>query len=270
MLKQRLITALVLAPCALAGLFLLSFDYFKLFTCIIVLFAAWEWADLSGVPSMSARVAYSSLVAASIALVDYTLPVVEFKDYMLPTVLFWGLALFWVLRFPAVRGWRSSWQRMIIGLLVLVPSWMALVSIRQHPDGGVFMLMLLLLVWGADIGAYFAGKTWGDKKLAPKVSPGKTMAGFWGGIGSCVVIALGFVVYLELSWLDGFYLIVLSVVAGLASVLGDLFESMLKRQRGIKDSSKLLPGHGGVLDRIDSITAAAPMFVLGVHVLTTV
>ncbi len=102
------------------------------------------------------------------------------------------------------------------------------------------------------------------------MSPGKTMAGFWGGIGSCVLIAVGFVVYLDFSALDGFYLIVLSVIAGLASVLGDLFESMLKRQRGIKDSSKLLPGHGGVLDRIDSITAAAPMFVLGVHVLTTV
>ena len=150
---------------------------------------------------------------------------------------------------------------------MLVPSWMALVSIRQQPDGDVFLLMLLLLVWGADIGAYFAGKTWGKKKLAPKVSPGKTMAGFWGGVGSCVAIAVGFVIYLELSVLDGFYLVVLSVIAGLASVLGDLFESMLKRQRGIKDSSKLLPGHGGVLDRIDSITAAAPMFVLGVHVL---
>ncbi|WP_271273012.1 phosphatidate cytidylyltransferase [Aliamphritea hakodatensis] len=270
MLKQRLITALILAPCALAGLFFLSFDLFKLFTCVIVLFAAWEWADLSGVPSASARVAYSSFVAACIALVDYSLPVEYFKDFMLPTVLFWVMALFWVLRFPVVRGWQSSWQRMIIGLLVLVPSWMALVSIRQHPDGSVFLLMLLLLVWGADIGAYFAGKTWGRKKLAPKVSPGKTMAGFWGGIGSCVLIAVGFVVYLDFSVLDGFYLIVLSVVAGLASVLGDLFESMLKRQRGIKDSSKLLPGHGGVLDRIDSITAAAPMFVLGVHVLTTV
>jgi phosphatidate cytidylyltransferase len=145
---------------------------------------------------------------------------------------------------------------------------MALVTLQHQPKGDVLLLMLLLLVWGADIGAYFAGKTWGRAKLAPNVSPGKTRAGLWGGLSSCALISLCFVFYLELDLLTGVYLLLIAMLAGLASVLGDLFESMLKRHRGIKDSSQLLPGHGGILDRIDSITSAAPVFVLCLHLLS--
>ncbi len=270
MLKQRVWTALVLAPVVLAGLFLSSFEVFKLFVALIVALGAWEWSNLSGLKSYSSRFAYSVLVCALIALANFVSPAGQFELFLSVSVLFWLLALYWVLKFPSISGWQAVWHRGLIGLLVLVSSWMALVSMQRHPGGDELLFMLLLLVWGADIGAYFAGKTWGNKKLAPNVSPGKTMAGLWGGLTACGLIASGFVIYLELELLAGVYLLLLSVVAGLASVLGDLFESMLKRHRGIKDSSHLLPGHGGVLDRIDSIVSAAPVFVLGVYALSIV
>ena len=270
MLKQRVLTALVLAPLVLAGLFLSDFEWYKLFVALIVALAAWEWSNLSGLQSLSSRFAYTVLVCALLALVNFISPAGQFELFLSVSVLFWFVALYWVLRFPLVAGWQAVWQRGLIGLLVLVSSWMALVSIQRHSGGDELLLMLLLLVWGADIGAYFAGRTWGNKKLAPNVSPGKTMAGLWGGLVTCGLIALGFVIYLELEFMAGVYLLLLSVVAGFASVLGDLFESMLKRHRGIKDSSHLLPGHGGVLDRIDSIVSAAPVFVLGVYALSIV
>lgn len=267
MLKERVWTAVLLAPLVLAGLFLSSFEVFKLFVAAIVLFGAWEWANLSALSTSAVRFAYTSLIAALIAALNYYSPDAAFGGFLLVAVAFWGLAAFWVVRYPSVEGWQRSWQRALIGILVLTSSWMALVSLHHLPQGGVLLLMLLLLVWGADIGAYFAGKTWGHVKLAANVSPGKTRAGLWGGLASCAVISLCFVFYLELDLFSGVYLLLMAMIAGLASVLGDLFESMLKRHRGIKDSSRLLPGHGGVLDRIDSITAAAPVFVVGVQLL---
>lgn len=270
MLKQRVMTALVLAPLVLAGLFLSGFEVFKLFVALIVALGAWEWSNLSGLLSAVSRFAYTALVCALIALANFVSPAGEFELFLSVSVLFWLLALYWVLKFPSVTAWQAVWNRGLIGLLLLVSSWMALVSLQRHPGGDELLLMLLLLVWGADIGAYFAGKTWGNKKLAPNVSPGKTRAGLWGGLASCMLIAVTFVIYLELDAVTGVSLLVLSVVAGLASVLGDLFESMLKRYRGIKDSSHLLPGHGGVLDRIDSIISAAPVFVFGVYTLSIV
>ncbi|WP_299195297.1 phosphatidate cytidylyltransferase [uncultured Amphritea sp.] len=267
MLKQRVWTAVLLAPLVLAGLFLSSVDVFKLFVAAIVLFGAWEWANLSGLSLPTVRFAYTSFIAALIAALNYYSPDAAFSGFLMLAVVFWLLAAFWVVRYPAASGWQTIWQRALIGILVLASSWMALVSLHHHPRGDTLLLMLLLLVWGADIGAYFAGKTWGRAKLAPNVSPGKTRAGLWGGLASCAAISFCFVIYLELDLLTGVYLLLLAMVAGLASVLGDLFESMLKRHRGIKDSSRLLPGHGGVLDRIDSITAAGPVFVMGVQLL---
>lgn len=268
MLKARIWTSVLLAPIVLVGLFFSSFDVFKLFVAAIILLGAWEWANLAGLSSVASRLAYTSLAAALMALLNYYSPEAMFADFLWVSVLFWVVAAFWVARYPAVNGWQAGWQRALIGLLVLDSSWMALVSLQQQPQGSVLLLMLLLLVWGADIGAYFAGKTWGRAKLAPNVSPGKTRAGLWGGLASCGIISLCFVFYLELDLLTGVYLLLIAMLAGVASVLGDLFESMLKRHRGIKDSSRLLPGHGGVLDRIDSINSAAPVFVLCLHLLS--
>jgi phosphatidate cytidylyltransferase len=147
---------------------------------------------------------------------------------------------------------------------VLISSWFALVELKRLDQGGVLILLLLLLVWASDIGAYISGKAWGRNKLAPNVSPGKTREGLWGGLLCCVLVGAVYGLARELPLLQLVYLVVLSLCTGLASVLGDLFESMLKRHQGIKDSGCMLPGHGGVLDRIDSLTAAAPVFVLGI------
>jgi phosphatidate cytidylyltransferase len=153
---------------------------------------------------------------------------------------------------------------------VLVPAWYAVSALRGGENGLTLLLMLLVLVWGADIGAYVAGKTWGRRKLLPAVSPGKTLEGAAGGLVACVLTGFGFAVWLELSLLASVTLMLLSLLTGMVSVLGDLLESMLKRERGIKDSGQLLPGHGGVLDRIDSLTAAAPVFFAGLYFVTGV
>jgi phosphatidate cytidylyltransferase len=129
-------------------------------------------------------------------------------------------------------------------------------------SGAVWLLFVLLLVWTADIGAYFAGRRWGKRKLAPRVSPGKSWEGVYGGLAATTLLAMLFALWQPLGPMGGVALVVITAVVTLTSVLGDLFESMLKRYRNIKDSSQLLPGHGGVLDRIDSLTAAIPIFAL--------
>jgi phosphatidate cytidylyltransferase len=149
-----------------------------------------------------------------------------------------------------------------IGLLVLVPAWLALVVLQRQPGGAWWVLYVFSLVWVADTGAYFAGKQFGRTKLAPKVSPGKSVEGLVGGLLATLMLALGVATQTDMAGNVGVAVFVaVSMFTVLASVQGDLFESMIKRQRGIKDSSQILPGHGGLLDRIDSVTAAAPVFV---------
>jgi len=151
-----------------------------------------------------------------------------------------------------------------MGVAVLLPTWLALSYLRNLPNGAWLLLMLVALVAIADIGAYFFGRRFGKAKLAPAVSPGKSWAGFWGGLACSV----SFMAALWYFWPGGMpvslpAMLVLAAITSLASVLGDLLESMVKRHRGIKDSSQLLPGHGGVMDRVDSLTAASPVFALG-------
>lgn len=262
MLKQRILTAVVLAPLVLAAIFLLPLFEFKLFIAGVVSLAAWEWANLSGIKANPLRIGYAVLVLAiviSMALFEAaTMPV------LVTALLFWCLALGWVCTYPNSRGqWQSVRMRVLMGLLVLVPTWSGLVVLKQQPSANAWLLLLMLLVWGADIGAYFAGRRWGNKKLAVAVSPGKTWAGFYGGLSSSMLIALVFGLAVSLSGTQLFGLLLVCLFTALVSVLGDLLESMIKRHRGIKDSSHLLPGHGGVMDRVDSLTAAAPIFALG-------
>ncbi|NVK42217.1 MAG: phosphatidate cytidylyltransferase [Oceanospirillaceae bacterium] len=268
MLKQRLLTALVLAPAALAGVFLLPQPWFAVFVAVAMVLGAWEWGRLAGFDSRRARLLFGAGLGVLLLVCILVRPWVPVPALMLVTVLFWLLALYWVVRFPAAGIWASSLGRLLIGYLVLTSSWFALVELKQLERGNLMILLLLLLVWAADVGAYVAGKTWGRNKLAPAVSPGKTREGLWGGLVSCVLVGVVFGLWLELPLAQLVYLVVLSLCTGLASVLGDLFESMLKRYQGIKDSGRMLPGHGGMLDRIDSLTAAAPVFVLGMWLMT--
>lgn len=269
MLKQRIITAVILALVFLTALFALSGTYFALAIAAVVLVAGWEWANMVGLKSQWQRVAYALCVGLGIlAAACYTdfisaghLLDEPLRNLLLVACTWWAVALLWVQGYPTSAVlWSHPLVKALMGLLVLVPTWLALVFLRSEANGQWLILLVVLVVVCADIGAYFTGKAFGRRKLAPAVSPGKSWEGFWGGFACCLLLSL----VVGFTFGGGWIMLAIIAPAGLASVLGDLLESMVKRQRGIKDSSQLLPGHGGVLDRVDSITAAAPVFALAV------
>ena len=262
MLKQRVITALILGILVLCAVIWAPVWLFSLLVGCVTLYGAWEWSNFCRI-NLGNRLLYvgvSGLIMLTIAAIGlHNL----LAGIVIAAGLFWLLAVVMVLRFPEGLRWSACGPKLVLGVWVLIPAWAALTQIKGLPDGEWLILLLLFLVWGADTGAYFAGRSMGKRKLMPRVSPGKTLEGVYGGLVTCVVIAVVYALIKELSLVSAVFLIVLAVMTGVASVLGDLFESMFKRERGIKDSGTLLPGHGGVLDRIDSITAAAPIFLLG-------
>ncbi len=265
MLKTRIITALILAPLAVGGIFFLGPIGFAMFTGAIIMLGAWEWANLAGLTQHWQRVGY----ALATGLILYLC-------YQPPTLVLWLALLWWVVCFFLVRSypegssmWRPVAVRAVMGGLVLVPAWVGLNLLRNGTPvfGDVDNSLLLIvyvffIVWVADIGAYFAGRAFGKAKLAPRVSPGKSWAGVWGGLVAVAVLAVLVGQWANAGAAQAALLIAASIGIGFVSVLGDLLESMLKRFRGVKDSSQLLPGHGGILDRIDSLTAAVPIFTL--------
>ncbi|MBV1877588.1 MAG: phosphatidate cytidylyltransferase [Pseudomonadales bacterium] len=261
MLKQRIITAIFLVPLAIAGLFYIPLLGFSIFIAIILTIAAWEWANLAGYEGPQ-RYFYALVVAALIAASSW----VSAPVLLSAACIWWCLALVLVVRYPSLSSrWSSQIYVSLIGLVCLVPGYTALLTLKQQSNADFLILLLLLLIWGADIGAYFIGRAFGDKKLMPNVSPGKSWAGFYGGLISACLIATGMMTWFSetplLSVTGGMILLGCALVV-IVSVLGDLTESMFKRNRGIKDSSNLLPGHGGILDRIDSLLSAGPVYAL--------
>ena len=261
MLKQRIITALILLPIALCGFFLLEGSGFALFIGLVVTLGAWEWARLAGFEAQGARVLFAVVVAA-LLLGLHIFP--DLAPWVLgAAVLWWATATFLVLTFPqSAAHWSSIAARLVIGLLILLPAWQGLVLIKAMPLGNWLIMAVMVLVWGADIGAYFSGRKFGKRKLAPKVSPGKSWEGVFGGLLLSLLITAVVGIVRDWSASRMFVALLGAAVIVLISVVGDLTESMFKRQAGVKDSSNLLPGHGGVLDRIDSLTAAIPVFAV--------
>lgn len=266
MLKQRIFTALVLAPLVLGAVLLMPTNSLALVFAGIVLVGGREWAILSGLPKVSGQLSYILVISFCILAAASILNQSEWILWVLSaSVVWWMASLIRLLRLRGVTQLNGfKLLQGIEGILVLVPAWFSLVLIHRLPqDGPELLVFLLLLIWSADIGAYFTGRRWGRVKLAPQVSPGKTREGVYGALSAALVWGL------ILAWWQGKGLhmyplvVLLCVLTALFSVVGDLFESMLKRQRGVKDSGELLPGHGGMLDRIDSLTAAAPVFLLG-------
>ena len=255
MLKQRIITALLLLPIALGGFFMLDGAYFALFIGAVVTLGGWEWARLAGLAAQPLRVAYAALVAALLYGL-YVFPPLGDEQVLAPASLL-------VLGYPRSKWlFRSLASKVLIGLLILLPAWQGLVLLKQWPLGNYLIVAVMVLVWGADIGAYFAGRAFGKRKLAPQVSPGKSWEGVLGGLLTCLLIALAVGLYRNWGVLELALGLVSTLLLVMVSVVGDLTESMFKREAGIKDSSNLLPGHGGILDRIDSLTAAVPLFTV--------
>lgn len=250
------------------GIFFLPIEQFAYFIGFIVTVAAWEWANLAGYTSQVVRLGYSAVVAATVAVTGYFMAQVEALSTVVLSVgaVWWLFACFLITQYPKkVALWQAKPIRAVLGFLVLVPMWVGFMTLKSQEHSSLVIVYVMLLIWGADTGAYFAGKTWGKAKLAPNVSPGKSWAGFWGGLATTGLIAVIFLLSVD-YWLrpvtanDFTLLVFMTVITAVISVMGDLLESMMKRHRGIKDSSQLLPGHGGVLDRIDSMASAVTVF----------
>ncbi|TVU68348.1 MULTISPECIES: phosphatidate cytidylyltransferase [Cobetia] len=257
MLRQRIITAVILAPLALLGLFGLDGAPFAVFTGGIVALGAWEWANLSGVSAGKARLLFPLTLVVLMLLAGMS-DGLEARWPLYLAAMAWAINLRWVMRYPAAsQEWRAIGVRLGVGALALLPTWFGLIQLKA--GGAEWLLYVLLMVWAADIGAYFSGKRFGKRKLAPRVSPGKSWEGVYGGLVATGLLATGYALAGQADWLP---LLVVTLGVTAVSVLGDLLESMFKRERKLKDSSQLLPGHGGIMDRIDSLTAAVPMFAL--------
>ncbi len=271
MLKQRVITAMIMGLVFLLSLFLLPSLGFSVFITLVLLVGAWEWSNLAGYGTSYQRLSYCICTLLLIALVAfYTRVIIEagfnaeaVRHVLLIAGIWWAVALLWIQSYPSsALLWGHRLVRAIMGWLVLVPAWLALSYLHHLDHGALLILLVIVIVFVADTGAYFVGRRFGRRKLAFQVSPGKSWEGFWGGLLCCVLLAVVVAAYVDFrQWLA---LLLVVVLTALASVVGDLLESMVKRHRDIKDSSHLLPGHGGVMDRLDSITAAAPVFVLGI------
>ncbi len=272
MLKQRVITALVMAGLFLAGVFYLPQPALALMFAVLVLAGGWEWSRLAGWVSVPSRVLFLLVLGGIMgALYLHTdLGGQPSRERIQPVLglacLWWSFALLWVKSYPASAAlWRNRFMCSLIGLLILTPAWVAAVYLLSFPQGSFLLIVMVAVVAVADIGAYFTGKSLGKHRMAPAVSPAKTWEGFWGGVASVVAVGVALWILLPARGDHISLMAVLAVVlsTSLASVVGDLSVSMVKREIGAKDSGNLLPGHGGLLDRLDSLCGAAPVFALG-------
>lgn len=264
MLPIRIVTGLVLLLLVVGAIVFLDAASFTLFVSFVILLAGWEWAGIARVRSGWLRALYAFSLWPFMLL--FTLVPQVFIQIMLLSLMWWLLAFRLIKAYRADSKMLPPWIVLLMGYLVLLPAWMALVVLRRDSDFLWLMFILLMLVALADIGAYFAGRAFGQHKLALHVSPNKTWEGFLGGM-LCSLLGVLLLLILQpgvlgFSFLQGTLFLIGCVLVVALSVVGDLLESMLKRQAGIKDSGRLLPGHGGIMDRIDSLTAAAPAYAL--------
>lgn len=278
MLKQRIITALILAPLAILAILFLPLDVFQYAIAGVIALGGYEWANMSGLPKRPHKVAFLLVLLAVclglISLVDTNMIWYQGKlnaiyHWVLSVAcLWWLVSLAMIIAYPRYsKFWQTSWMiRCLFGVLTLIPTWVAVVSLRARLYevdafyGASLIFYVLGIVWAADIGAFFVGVKFGRHKLRPNVSPGKTFEGLFGGVmASFAIIAFAALHYQVETSRIWPHLLIGGLTVGV-SAMGDLNESMFKRCAGIKDSGRILPGHGGLLDRIDSLTAAFPVF----------
>jgi phosphatidate cytidylyltransferase len=264
-LRKRVLTAVVLAAVLLVILLWLPPVATVVALTALLLAGAWEWSAFLRLSTAGRRLTYVALVALLLPLAWRVSADRDGRDLILiAAVLWWLTAFLWIAFVPRLV---SRWSAGVAGVLALVPSWLALVWLRLAPPHGQWLLFTLILVWAADIGAFFVGRRFGRIRLAPVVSPGKTWEGVLGGVALSSLVAGGGSLWFRVP-LGVFLPLCLATVA--FSVVGDLTESLLKRFAGMKDSGSVFPGHGGVMDRIDSLTGAAPVLLLGLTLLKVV
>lgn len=272
MLFSRILTAAILIPLVIVAIFVLPPLGLSLIVAALMLVGAWEWAGLNQLHGYwkAGYVGIGGLLMM-VALLSAFVPeglVVDRLIVMVAT-LFWVAVSALIRIFP--KGWKNTLGRRVLAvplsLALLCAPVVAVVYIDRGGLGPWMILLLCMMVWGADTGAYIAGRLYGRHKLAPNVSPGKTMEGAWGGMAASILIGLIVSLALGLGSGPAFFMAILGGWIAAVSILGDLTLSMFKRATGIKDSGRLFPGHGGVLDRLDSMLAAAPWYVVGLYLL---
>lgn len=273
-MKQRIITALILAPLVIAGIFMLPMQGFLIAIMAITLIGFWEWTQFTEsksryiaiIPSIAALAASFVFLPTS----TFELAIPSDSHYMMLLVgsIWWLIASGLVLTFPnSKKMWQNNLLlKHLFGWLTMIPFLWSILLLRADNYafdgyyGAKLVLLVCLLVWAADSGAYFAGKTFGKRKMSPAVSPNKTIEGLIGGIITAIIIGWGAASAFEIKFDSTAAMLGIFIATIIISVLGDLVESMFKRASGIKDSGTIIPGHGGILDRIDSLTAAFPVF----------
>ena len=272
LLRQRVITSLVIVAGFLAAIAFVPVPGLAVVFGIIVVQGGWEWSRLAGWQSPIARGLYVLVLIACMGALYHSCNLGsspqanDIQPFLGLACLWWSIALLWVKAYPASGLlWGSVLMRSLMGLLLLALAWMAAIFLLGISRGGLLMVAMVLVVATADIGAYFSGKHFGRHKLVPAVSPAKTWEGFWGGVLACFLLAVlaWYALPVQMAHIGFGSVAAVVMVTGVASVVGDLTVSMVKRESGVKDSGTLLPGHGGVLDRLDSLCAAAPVFALG-------
>ncbi|TAL74070.1 MAG: phosphatidate cytidylyltransferase [Rhodanobacter sp.] len=268
MLLQRVLTALLLAPLAIAIILLPTTPWFAAICAAVFVAALEEWLRLAGVRGRWSRLAWLGIAAALYGLLWSTHTGMVGTAVITLGIGWWLLAFAWLrhFAFAAAPTTENRRLKLLAGLCVTLPAWLALIALHGHePHGPWWTLLALIIVWAADIGAYFSGRAFGKRKLAPQISPGKTRAGAYGAVVAGLLVCLvgGSLLGVHGAALIGLGL--LGVVTVIASIIGDLLESLMKRHAGVKDSGSIFPGHGGLLDRLDSVFAALPVFALGLR-----
>jgi len=265
MFKQRFATASVLALVFISALLFLITPVFISLMMLVILIAGWEWADLARIRSILGKLLFVlALLLCMLAIANYVGIFTEL-DYSLSyqiclaTIALWALIFLWLQGYPSSAIlWSPRPIVICLGIVLLSVTWLALASIISLDKGRFLILLAVAIIIFADVGGYLIGKSIGRHKLAPTISPGKTWEGLFGGMLLQIFLVLGLILYFsQIHW---YKLCLLVFPVAISSVIGDLFESMLKRHRGVKDSSNLLPGHGGFLDRLDGVMPALPLF----------
>ena len=267
MLKDRVLTAALLIPFLVAAILLLPTVFLAYLFGLVAILGAWEWSRLSGFTNLISRLAYVGLILfIMISSYDWIVEYRLLRDVLFLVFIGWLFAFVWLVITPAEEILSNAvnvYTRGLIGIVLLVPTWLAVLSLHSIQDHGPYLLLSLFIIIGvADSGAYFTGKLMGLTKLAPDISPGKTVEGVYGALVASLLMS-GFLGWLfDFSGVALIAYICVALFCVIFSIVGDLFESVAKRSAGVKDSGCCLPGHGGIMDRIDSYTAAAPLYLL--------